>query len=108
MIYCQRCGHELDGHEKFCPSCGKSTPNNAYSPSTSSRDEGGFGWSLLGFCVPIVGLVLYLVWKDERPNTARDSIRGFIAYLIFLGIGIVVYIIFIIGILGAANYPYGP
>ncbi len=108
MIYCQRCGHELDGHEKYCPSCGKPTEYGFNSATKSSGDEGGFGWSLLGFCVPIVGLVLYLVWKDERPVTARDSLRGFIAYLIFLGFAIVVYVIFAISILGNLNYPYGP
>lgn len=24
-------------------------------------DNGGFGWGLLGFCIPIVGLILFLV-----------------------------------------------
>lgn len=108
MIYCQKCGHELDGHEKYCPSCGKPTQNQSYALKSTSNDEGGFGWSLLGFCVPIVGLVLYLVWKDERPITARDAFRGFIAYLIFLGFVIVVYVIFIIGLIGSTNFPYGP
>ena len=29
------------------------------------QDNGGFLWGLLGCCIPIVGLVLFLVWKDR-------------------------------------------
>ena len=28
------------------------------------QDNGGFLWGLLGCCIPVVGLVLFLVWKD--------------------------------------------
>ena len=34
-------------------------------------DNGGFLWGLLGCCVPIAGLVLFLVWKDVKPKTAK-------------------------------------
>jgi hypothetical protein len=37
---------------------------------TNPNDTGGFGWGLLGFVFPIVGLVLYLVWKDNKPISA--------------------------------------
>ena len=29
------------------------------------NDNGGFLWGLLGCCIPIVGLILFLVWKDQ-------------------------------------------
>ena len=32
--------------------------------SASVEDNGGFGWGLLGCCIPLVGLILFLVWKD--------------------------------------------
>ena len=28
------------------------------------RDRGGFLWGLLGCCIPVVGLVLFLVWRE--------------------------------------------
>ena len=29
-------------------------------------DNGGFGWGFLGFLIPLVGLILFLVWKDTK------------------------------------------
>ena len=39
-------------------------------------DSGSFGWAVLGFFIPIVGLVLYLVWKSERPRSAKNAGMG--------------------------------
>lgn len=36
-------------------------------------DNGGFGWGLLGCCVPVAGLILFLVWKDTKPKTAKAA-----------------------------------
>ncbi len=36
-------------------------------------DNGGFLWGLLGCCIPIVGLILFLVWKDTKPKTAKAA-----------------------------------
>ncbi|MFR2847242.1 MAG: hypothetical protein ACLTC4_08930 [Hungatella hathewayi] len=52
-------------------------------------DNGGFGWGLLGFCIPIVGLILFLVWKGEKPKTAKANGMG---ALISVIIGVVFYI----------------
>ncbi len=56
-----------------------------------SQDSGSFGWAVLGFFIPIVGLILWLVWRDTRPRDARMSRNGFIAGLI---VGVVVSIIY--------------
>lgn len=34
-------------------------------------DSGSFGWAILGFFIPLVGLILWLVWKDEKPKCAK-------------------------------------
>lgn len=36
-------------------------------------DNGGFGWGFLGFLIPLVGLILFLVWKDTKPKTAKAA-----------------------------------
>jgi thiol:disulfide interchange protein len=36
-------------------------------------DNGGIGWGLLGCCIPLVGLILFLVWKNDKPNTAKAA-----------------------------------
>jgi len=83
MAYCKNCGREIDNQAVVCPYCGvqqQSLSNN------NSQDTGGFGWGLLGFCIPIVGLVLFLVWKTEKPNSAQaagvGALIGFILGLI--------------------------
>ena len=37
------------------------------------QDNGGFLWGLLGFCIPVVGLILFLIWKDQKPKTAKAA-----------------------------------
>ena len=41
--------------------------------NTNVVDKGGFLWGLLGCCIPIVGLILFLVWKDTKPKTAKAA-----------------------------------
>lgn len=55
-------------------------------------DNGGFGWGLLGCCVPVAGLVLYLIWKDQKPRTAKAAGIG---ALVSVAIAVVYYIIII-------------
>ena len=38
-----------------------------------AADNGGFLWGLLGCCIPIAGLILFLVWKDTKPRTAKAA-----------------------------------
>ncbi len=59
--------------------------------------KGNIGWSVLGVCLPIIGFVLWLLWRQESPENARiigkASIYGgilyiaiFAIYLLFTGI----------------------
>lgn len=59
----------------------------------SVKDRGGFGWGLLGYIIPIVGLVLYLVWRDERPKTAKAVGVGALVSLI---VSILVYVLYFV------------
>jgi hypothetical protein len=93
MPFCQHCGQEIEATQEVCLSCGravKSTSSTTHVHRSSVNDEGGFGWGLLGFCIPIVGLVLYLVWMNDRPNTAKAAGMG---ALISVGVSILFYII---------------
>lgn len=42
-------------------------------PVATGDDSGSIGWAFLGCCIPIVGLILFLVWKDTKPNNARKA-----------------------------------
>lgn len=69
MAFCRNCGAQINDGAAFCPSCG-ATQNSAPSAPV---DNGGFGWGVLGCCIPIVGLILFLVWKDTKPKTAKAA-----------------------------------
>ena len=72
-----------------------------YSNQPQGTDKGGFLWGLLGCCIPIVGLVLFLVWKDQKPKTAKAAGIG---ALVCVGFWIVYYIaMLILGIAIAAT-----
>lgn len=83
MAYCRNCGAEINEYALTCPKCGA---KQRTEPS-ASPDEGGFLWGLLGCCIPIAGLILFLVWKDTKPNTAKAAGIGALvsvgAYILF-------------------------
>jgi len=60
MAYCRNCGKEMDA-AITCPHCGAH-----HDSKPSVEDNGGFLWGLLGCCIPIVGLILFLVWKETK------------------------------------------
>lgn len=94
MAYCKNCGQEIDNQASICPNCG--VAQNAQPVQPAVVDNGGFGWGLLGCCIPLVGLILFLVWKDSKPNTAKAAGIG---ALVSVGISVVYYILmFILGI----------
>lgn len=47
------------------------------------KKESNFLWGILGFFVPIVGLILFFVWKKDKPKRAKAAIIGFVIYIIF-------------------------
>lgn len=101
-MYCKNCGKELPEGSKFCSNCGQSTEdnnnfgndyNNQSAHQTSSNDSGSFGWAVLGFFIPIVGLVLYLVWRDTAPNNARMAGKGALISVIISAIIFIIELI---------------
>ena len=92
MAFCRNCGAEIHDEAVICPHCG------VEQKPAASKDTGSFGWSVLGCCVPMVGLILFLVWKDSQPNNAK---KAGIGALISVIIGVVFYVLMIV--LGVAT-----
>lgn len=98
MAYCYKCGAEIDDEAVICPKCGVEQKGG----KPAANDSGSFGWSVLGCCIPIAGLVLWLVWKDTQPKNAK---KAGIGALISVLLVVVFYVImFIIGIAASAMY----
>ena len=78
-----------------------STDANAARPA--ENDKGGFLWGLLGCCIPIVGLILFLVWREQKPKTAKAAGIGALVCII---LAVIYYIIMLVlGISIAATMP---
>lgn len=85
--FCPGCGQELSPDENFCSVCGKqrTTPAQGAQPVFQQQanpqmgyvpDAPSGGMTALGFFFPIVGLILYLVWKDQMPLKAHSAGKG--------------------------------
>ena len=91
MAYCKNCGNQIPDNAVICPQCGATQQT-----TPAVVDNGGIGWGLLGCCIPIVGLILFLVWKDTKPNSAKAAGIGALVSVI---ISVVYYILmFTVGV----------
>ncbi|MGJ8683036.1 MAG: hypothetical protein ACSHWW_00335 [Nonlabens sp.] len=61
-----------------------------FGNSVQSQDELGTGLKVVSFCLPIVGAILYFVYKKEYPNKSKQACT---AALIGFGVGIVLQVI---------------
>lgn len=95
-MICNGCGKEVGNNSSVCPYCG--TQVNAVG------DSGGFLWGLLGCCIPIVGLILFLVWKDQKPRSAKAAGIGALISVILSIIFSIIYFVFIVAVIGTAAY----
>ena len=77
MVYCKNCGTTMEDSATVCPKCGV-----RQSDMSSQSSYGGFGWTLLGCVIPILGLILYLIWKESRPGRARALLTGAVISLV--------------------------
>lgn len=107
-MFCIKCGKELDSGARFCSECGAPTasditPQVVNSYSSVKTDKGNIGWGVLGFFFPLVGLILFLVWKDTKPGDSSMAGKGaLLSVIISFGLSILWTIIaFIITIFAA-------
>lgn len=117
-MFCSYCGNELEENSRFCSGCGHkieqsstSTQQNANSSQVNNNqsnnpvynannqpqsvvvDNGSIAWAFLGFFIPLVGLILYCVWKTERPKSSKMAGIG---ALISVSVSLFFTIIFVI------------
>ncbi len=93
-MYCTACGKELHDEAVVCMDCGVGTSNKLTGTNENSGNLGG--WTVLGFFVPIAALILYLIWKDEKPRTAKAVANGGVANLIVMGVFLTIYFLFFV------------
>ena len=100
MKFCLHCGKEIMDEAVICPGCGCVVSGEVVinKEAVAGNKTSYFGWGVLGFFIPVVGLILYFVNRTKNP--ARAKALG-IATLI--GFGFVVLCCAIVLILSALS-----
>jgi len=76
MKYCSNCGKKLVDGADVCMNCGKLVSNVKPKSDVSQEDSGSNWFIVLGIFMPMIGLILYLVWKNTMPDTAHKCGLG--------------------------------
>ena len=98
MKYCQKCGKELMEEAVIFTSCGCDQ-----AKTVAENDSSSFEWALLGFCIPLVGFILWLVWKDSTPLKAKSAGKGALVRVIASIVLWVIYFIFLMAIVASVG-----
>ncbi len=97
-MFCSHCGKEIDDHAAVCPHCGYATKNYPAQPSapqTNPEDKSSFAYALLGFFIPLVGLILFCLWNREYPRRAKSAgVGALVGFLLHTLLSLILDIIF--------------
>lgn len=106
-MFCKNCGKEIDDKAFCCPNCGVLTDNQNQSvnrPAVSESDMPSTAFAVLCFFFPLLGLILWLVWKDTMPLKAKSCGKGAIIGVI---VSVVLSVVSSIATVLFMNYLYG-
>lgn len=95
-MFCRKCGAEIFDEAVICPHCGVATGNPIQQ---TTDDSGSLWWLILGFIIPIIGLILYIVWMNEKPKNAKMAgvgalisvVLGVLSFAYLLSIAVITY-----------------
>ncbi len=67
-MFCQYCGKEINDQADFCLGCGRAVRT---TQKATEQDSNSSGWWWLGFFLPLIGFILWLVWAGDTPIRAK-------------------------------------
>lgn len=73
-MFCKNCGKPVEENAAVCGHCG--TPVKQASAPRKEEKESVVGWRILGFCIPLIGLIVYCTEKDKHPERAKAAGKG--------------------------------
>lgn len=95
-MYCKNCGRIVDDTSSYCNNCGARIDNKPNADV--SEDNSNLGFAILGFFIPIVGLILFLIYEEKKPKRAKSAIKGaligFITEIVLAIILVILYVVF--------------
>ncbi|HOP57400.1 MAG TPA: zinc ribbon domain-containing protein [Bacillota bacterium] len=97
MPYCSNCGAELKDGQQVCLSCGTFVKTNKANPKAIDDGKTDAGFFLIGFFVPLAGLILYLLWREEKPKEGRSAGKGaLVSVIVSAALGILWIVIMLL------------
>lgn len=101
-MFCKNCGAEIDEKAFCCPKCGVLTDERKgdVAAATNEKDAPNGGFAVLGFFIPVIGLILWLTWKATLPLKAKSCGKGALIGVITNVVFIVLYVIIMVVGLG--------
>lgn len=95
-MYCKNCGRSVDYTSSYCNNCGARIDNKPNADV--SEDNSNLGFAILGFFIPIVGLILFLIYEEKKPKRAKSAgkgaLIGFITKIVLTIILVILYVVF--------------
>ena len=95
-MYCKNCGRSVDDTSSYCNNCGARIDNKPNADV--SEDNSNLGFAILGFFIPIVGLILFLIYEEKKPKRAKSAVKGaligFITEIVLAIILVILYVVF--------------
>ena len=78
---CRECGKKIENSQTLCDNC---------RAKRNGKDTlAKYPWWLLGLILPPVGLILYLIWKKDRKQSAKSAgVGALIAAIIWAFVGL--------------------
>ena len=114
---CSKCGFKVGENDVFCPNCGSKVVKKKETTKVVAEkvevddekvDQSGqysWAWGILGYFVPLVGLILFIVWNDTRKKDAKAAGIGALIKTIISFVVLIIWIIFVV-LIGVAGYNY--
>lgn len=95
-MYCKNCGRTVDDTSSYCNNCGARIDNKPNADV--SEDNSNLGFAILGFFIPIVGLILFLIYEEKKPKRAKSAgkgaLIGFITEIVLAIILVILSVVF--------------
>ena len=79
-MFCRKCGKEIMDDAVFCMYCGCSTQEKQ-NIAKNTNDAPSFGMATLGFFIPLVGFIIWLVYGNSKPLMAKSAGKGALLFL---------------------------
>ena len=87
-MFCKKCGKEILDEAVVCVHCGCSVEENKVTNTTV--DAPSTGMAVLGFFIPLAGLIIWLINKDAKPLMAKSAGKGaLIGFIISMVLSII-------------------